>query len=140
MWPVHVLPILHLRKTLCWQEVRKPLQLEHFINHNCSRQPQALPYTFLYDNKNKTSVHFFLFTGRPVTMSSQYPCYRGFCFPGSKAVDGIFLPAAGEHEYTSIAHTKREVNSYIQIDLEDNHCISAVRVWNRGVGLGKWIN
>ena len=70
-------------------------------------------------------------------MSSQYQCTRGFCFPGSKAVDGIYLQATGEHEYTSIAVTNQEVNSYIQIDLEENHCISAVKVWNRRVNVGK---
>ena len=77
-----------------------------------------------------------MFLGKPVTMSSQYHCSRGFCFPGSKAVDGIYLPAAGEYEYTSIAHTNKEVNSYIQIDLEENHCISAVKVWNRRAKVG----
>ena len=70
-------------------------------------------------------------------MSSQYQCEGGFCFPGSKAVDGIYLQATGERESTSIAHTNKEVNSYIQIDLEENHCITAVKVWNRLNNLGK---
>ena len=78
-----------------------------------------------------------MFSGKPATMSSQLGCSYGFCFNASKAVDGVYVPTGSQHEFTSIAHTNQEVNSYLQIDLEANHCISAVKVWNR-ITHSKW--
>ena len=77
-----------------------------------------------------------MFVGKPVNMSSELQCTGKFCFPGSRAVDGIYDPAADEHIFTSLAHTLREDNPYIQIDLQENHCISAVKVWNRRAKVG----
>ena len=63
-------------------------------------------------------------------MSSQYQCIRGYCFEGSKVVDGIYAPI-GVREFTSIAHTLNKTNPWIQIDLGKSFCISAVKIWNR---------
>ena len=63
-------------------------------------------------------------------MSSVYRCRNGYCFEGAKAVDGIYEPI-GVDEFSSIAHTSRESNPWIQIDLGQAYCISAVKIWNR---------
>ena len=81
-----------------------------------------------------------VFTGKLVTLSSQYPCSLGYCFEGSKAVDGIYAPTDGAHEFTSIAHTLSTTDAWLQIDLEEPHCVFAVKVWNRGAGLGELQN
>ena len=62
-------------------------------------------------------------------MSSQFGC-DAYCYNGSKVVDGIYLPP-GADDRISVAHTRHEVNSYIQIDLEVSRCITAVKIWNR---------
>ena len=79
-----------------------------------------------------------LFVGKPVNMSSQLPCTGKFCFPGSRAVDGIYVPAVDEDILTSLAHTLREDNPYIQIDLQGNHCIFAVKVWTLRSSISKF--
>ena len=65
-------------------------------------------------------------------MSSVYPCSGGYCFPGSKAVDGVYREHVNSAEYFSIAVTTLEQNPYLQIDLGESHCIKAVKLWNRG--------
>ena len=64
-------------------------------------------------------------------MSSMHNCSGGYCFNGSKIVDGIYAPATGEHELQSLAHTNSENTPWIQIDLKTSFCISAVKIWNR---------
>ena len=64
-------------------------------------------------------------------MSSVYKCERGYCFEGAKAVDGIYKPLRGQNEFLSVAHTNKEQNPWIQIDLGQAYCISAVKIWNR---------
>ena len=72
-------------------------------------------------------------------MPSTYNCVYSYCFNGSKAVDGLYEPR-GVHEYTSIAQTNVESNPWIQIDLAQAFCISAVKIWNRYLSLaGKTI-
>ena len=68
--------------------------------------------------------------GTIVKMSSLNLCSQSYCFQGSKVVDGIYAPI-GVHELTSIAITEQELSPWIQIDLQDNFCISAVKIWNR---------
>ena len=64
-------------------------------------------------------------------MSSVYRCRYGYCFEGAKAVDEIYKPPSGENELLSIAITNKEQNPWIQIDLGQAYCISAVKIWNR---------
>ena len=59
-------------------------------------------------------------------------CVATFCFPGTKAVDGIYHPI-DVHEFTSIAVTQSESNPWLQIDLTRAYCISAVKIWNRNM-------
>ena len=56
-------------------------------------------------------------------MSSQFEAYAG-----SFAVDGIY---ESQNEVSSLAHTQVDINPWIQIDLSQSYCISAVKVWNR---------
>ena len=65
-------------------------------------------------------------------MSSQYPCLHGYCYNGSKVVDGIYTPI-NVYEHSIIAHTLNETNPWLQIDLEKSFCISAVKIWNRNM-------
>ena len=65
-------------------------------------------------------------------MSSVLGNTQGYHFQGSKVVDGLYAPI-GVHELTSIAITENELSPWIQIDLQDNFCISAVKIWNRNM-------
>ena len=56
-------------------------------------------------------------------MSSQFEAYAG-----GFAVDGIY---ESQNEVSSLAHTQVDINPWIQIDLSQSYCISAVKVWNR---------
>ena len=49
-------------------------------------------------------------------------------YAGRFAVDGIYKP---ENDVASLAHTEADSNPWIQIDLSQSYCISAVKVWNR---------
>ena len=49
-------------------------------------------------------------------------------YAGRFAVDGIYKP---ENDFASLAHTEADSNPWIQIDLSQSYCISAVKVWNR---------
>jgi len=61
-------------------------------------------------------------------MSSVY----GAEFSGIKAVDGIYVPSdSGVDEHASLAHTKRELSPWIQVDLSVNHFVEGVKIWNR---------
>ena len=66
-------------------------------------------------------------------MSTQFPCIKGYCFNGTQAVDGIYRDFGG-HEYTSVACTNLESNTYMVVDLGETRCINAVKLWNRGSG------
>ena len=67
------------------------------------------------------------------SMSSSIGCHRGFCFPASKAIDGIYVPVitAATLDYESVAHTGGQQSPYIQLDLGTNRCIRGVKIWNR---------
>ena len=71
-----------------------------------------------------------IFSEAQVEMSSIYRCHQGYCFEGSKAVDGIYEPGP-ESELSNLAHTDDEPNPWIQINLDQAYCIIAVKVWNR---------
>ena len=47
------------------------------------------------------------------------------CYPGSSAVNGVYSFSQ------DMAHTDRQRNPWIRIDLEEIHCIKAVKVWSR---------
>ena len=68
--------------------------------------------------------------GTNVKMSSLNLWSQNYCFQGSKVVDGIYAPS-GVHEFTSLVHSQYELGPWIQIDLRENFCISAVKIWNR---------
>ena len=74
--------------------------------------------------------------GAVVKMSSQYKCLTEesnlYCFNGSKVVDGIDTPI-GVHDFTSLAVTLNETNTWLQIDLGKSFCISAAKIWNRNM-------
>ena len=74
-------------------------------------------------------------------MSSQYRCLPKdsnlYCFNGFKVVDGIYAPIY-VHKWTSIAATLNETNPWLQIDLGQSICISAVKAWNRIKEKGGW--
>ena len=72
-----------------------------------------------------------LFSEASVQMSSIDRCHEGYCFEGSKAVDGIHEPGADENELSNLASTMSEYNPWIQINLNQANCIIAVKVWNR---------
>ena len=67
-----------------------------------------------------------------MSMSSTHGCVSGFCFAGSNAVDGIYLPI-DMNELSSVAHTITEYTPWLQIDLGWSFCISAVKIWNRSM-------
>ena len=58
-------------------------------------------------------------------------CSAGYCFNRSKVVDGMYVPATGEQELQSLAHTELGNTSWIQIDLKTSFRISAVKIWSR---------
>jgi len=63
-----------------------------------------------------------------VKLSSLY----GASYAGFKAIDGIYLPShSGFTESQSLAHTKRELSPWIQVDLEDNYYVDGVKIWDR---------
>lgn len=72
-------------------------------------------------------------------MSSQHPCVGGICFFGSKVVDGTYVPIERD-VLKSMAMTLKQPTAWMQIDLGENHCISAVKVWNRAPFAGMTIN
>lgn len=63
-------------------------------------------------------------------MSSQSPCQGDYCFAGANAVDGVKVPPGG-NQLASLAETLSQNNAWMRIDLEENHCISAVKIWNK---------
>ncbi|XP_067930978.1 fucolectin-1-like [Watersipora subatra] len=70
--------------------------------------------------------------GKSVALSSVYQLKAtGEFLIGHFAVDGVYRPPA-DNERLSIAHTRNEVNPWLRVDLEQVHCIWAVRVLNRG--------
>ena len=88
-------------------------------------------------SSTSVQIHTLLiiFTDPAVTasMSSTWGCARGFCFPASKAIDGVYVPVitAATLDYESIAHTGAQQSPYIQLDLGTNRCIRGVKIWNR---------
>ena len=62
-------------------------------------------------SSTSVQIHTLLiiFTDPAVTasMSSSWGCAKGFCFPASKAIDGVYVPVitAATLDYESIAHT-----------------------------------
>ena len=70
--------------------------------------------------------------GADVTMSSIRECTDSYCFDGSKAVDGIYAPI-DMNELTSMAHTAKENHPWIQVELYQQFCVSAVKIWNRNM-------
>jgi len=52
-------------------------------------------------------------------------------FPGSKAVDGIYLPSPDGGHYLSLAHTAKELSPWIQVNLKTDHFVYGVKIWNR---------
>jgi len=89
---------------------------ESFTSINCSCEG--------YGDHRKTNQ---LARGKVVTMSSTYCDQHAphICYPGRSAVNGVYSFA---HD---MAHTQRETNPWIQIDLGESRCIKAVKVWNR---------
>ena len=79
--------------------------------------------------------------GKKVKLSSQYPCLGTYCFPPSRAVDGVYAPSPLTQpypEWVSIAITNTAANEWLQIDLEEPHCVSAVKIWNRQANYRKF--
>lgn len=60
-------------------------------------------------------------------MSSIYPDSTNPSFVGAKAVDGIY------EDESSLAHTLRETNPWLKIDLENSATVYAVNILNRGL-------
>lgn len=55
-----------------------------------------------------------------VPMSTEYREAAGYRFPGSRAVDNMYVPPVGPSnapDYSSIAHTENERSPWLQIDL-----------------------
>ena len=65
-------------------------------------------------------------------MSSIRECTDSYCFDGSKVVDGIYAPI-GMNEFTSMAHTTKNDQPWIQVELCQQFCVSAVKIWNRNM-------
>lgn len=59
-------------------------------------------------------------------------CYN--CLDGTHLVDGIYVP---HQEIDSLAHTNPELNAWMQVDLLENHCVRAVKIWNRHNSQGR---
>ncbi|XP_067930992.1 uncharacterized protein [Watersipora subatra] len=69
---------------------------------------------------------------KSVTLSSVYQSkLTGEFLNGHFAVDGVYRPPA-DNERLSIAHTTNEVTPWLRVDLEQVHCILAIRILNRG--------
>ena len=64
-------------------------------------------------------------------MSSQYKCTNAgkVCYHGTKVVDGV-TESTRKLEYTIVARTFTETSPWIQIDLEESYCISAVKIFS----------
>lgn len=85
------------------------------------------------------TIHCFYITllfsdpGVSASLSPRYGCARGFCFPASKVIDGIYVPEITDAtlDYESIAHTGGSTSPYIQIDLGRSRCVKGVKIWNR---------
>ena len=61
-------------------------------------------------------------------------------YSASKVIDGIYAPAL-HNEQESMAHSFNETSPWIQIDLFNSSCISAVKIWNRCLSSpGNYIN
>ncbi|XP_067930599.1 fucolectin-1-like [Watersipora subatra] len=86
------------------------------------------------------TVNHLLARGKGVTLSS---VYQNTNLPtpyfGAFAVDGIYRPPA-DNEMVSIAHTTRETNPWLRVDLQKVHCIWAVRILNRGDNGASFMN
>jgi len=66
-------------------------------------------------------------TGKSVALSTRHNNHAG-----GQAIDGIYLPSQWSiSEQASMAHTKRELSPWIQIDLLTNHFVYGVKIWNR---------
>ncbi|XP_067946771.1 uncharacterized protein [Watersipora subatra] len=78
------------------------------------------------------AIDHHLAQGKPVTMSSVLKFdSKETPFYGSFAVDGIYRPPVYD-ELFSLAHTLKETNPWLRVDLGTIHCIWAVRILNRG--------
>jgi len=66
--------------------------------------------------------------GNKVNLSTEYEAHH----LGEKAIDGLYMPSQhGISEHASIAHTKRELSPWIQVDLDTDHFVYGVKIWNR---------
>lgn len=69
--------------------------------------------------------------GKSVKLSLQHGNYAG-----GKAIDGIYVPSLlGMLEKENIAHTKKELSPWIQIDLSTNNYVFGVKIWDRSESL-----